>query len=310
MEKYFNILSIIKNLIMKEIREKVVHVLERKNYEVFISTGCFDVAAKKRNFLLLLKILKNIDSFLPSHATSLKALSFSLDAHPFLIGRNTNYEKLLPGVVYERFEIPAMNVETFELVLENEIPEIWRDRGGRYIEIDPIKLKVARKEKKLTQSKLAELVGVSKKTIYIHEKSRKRASVEIVEKIEHVLEKKIRASATLFRKFSEISRPSGNLESYVEKKLKTLGFSVSFVKKAPCDAVAREKNLIASEIEENRRRLEYRAKKFESFLDFIKCKGIVITNRFKVELSVPVVEKRELEKIETKEEFLKLIEDF
>ncbi len=297
---------------MKEVAKRVLEILEEKNYEIFITTGCFDIAAKRRGLLLFLKILKNIDGFLPEHANSLKSICFMLDAYPFLIGENTNCERLVTGVVYERFEIPAMNAETFALVLESKIPEIWRDKGGRYAEIDPLKLKAARKEKGLTQKKLARLAGVTQKTIYMHEKMRKRAPLEVVERLESVLERRIRTQTSVFKKFSSHFSSGGlkKFERYVEKKLRNLGFDVSLLKRAPCDAVAKEEKLVASEIEESRKRLEYRAKRFEEFLRFLNCRGVVITNKFKVELSVPVIEKSELEKISSRQEFFEILEKF
>jgi putative transcriptional regulator len=292
---------------MEMLKVSVKLALERRNYEVYESKGCFDLAAKKDNFLLL-KVLKNIDGFLLEHAISLKAISAGLDAYPFLIGENTNHGKLISGVVYERFEIPAMNLATFEMVLDGEFPEILRDKGGFYVEIDPVKLRLARKEKKLTQKELARLVGVSKKTIYLHEKKPLRAEISVVRKIEEILGKSVRRSAEIFRKFEKIAcSPKNELERFVENKLREFGFTTSFISSAPCDVIARENELIISEVETNKRRLAYRAKKFERFLRFLDTSGVIVTEKFKIELDIPVIEKEELGEIETKKEFIKLI---
>lgn len=293
---------------MQELKESVKNILEERNYEIYQSTGCFDIAAKKEE-ILLIKVLKNIDSFLFSHALSLQSISSALCAFPFLIGENTNREKLLPRVIYERFQIPAMCKETFEIILDNEFPEFLRKRGGVYVEIDPIALRKARKEKNLTQKKLAELVGVSQKTIYMHEKLRLRANPELVEKIENVLGQKIKSKANVFKRYDFKGKAKDSLEKFVSKKLRKMGFEVYFTYHAPFDISAKEKEIVISDVERDKRKIKYRYERFAEFVEFLGFSGAVITEDYKRECEVPIIPKKDLEEINSKREFIKLIKN-
>lgn len=291
---------------MRELRENVKNLLEQRNYEIYETTGCFDIAAKKEE-LLLIKILKNIDSFIFHHALSLQSISSALDAYPFLIGKNTNHEKLIPGIIYERFQIPVMCIETFEMILDSEIPELWRNKGGIYVEINPSALRNARIENNLSQKELAELVGVSLKTIYIHEKFRLKANIKIVEKIESVLGKKVRSKVNVFRRYEFRGKAKDNLEKFVSKKLREIGFDVYFAYHAPFDVSAKEKEVIISDIENDRRKIHYRYRRFAEFVRFLGFDGAVITENYRKECEVPIIPKKDLEEVKTKKEFIKLV---
>ncbi|HIQ50231.1 MAG TPA: helix-turn-helix domain-containing protein [Nanoarchaeota archaeon] len=291
---------------MREIKEAVKNLLIERDYEVYESTGCFDIAGKKDE-LLLIKILKNIDSFVLQHALSLQSISSALDAYPFLIGNNTNYEKLVPGVIYERFQIPAMCIETFRMILDKEFPEFYRQKGGVYVEIDPVALRKARIENKLSQKQLANLVGVSSKTIYMHEKFRLKASIKIVKKIEKVLGKKVSGKAHVFRKYEFKGKAKDSLEKFVAKKLNEIGFETYFTYHAPFDVSAKEKEIIISDIEQDKRKISYRYKKFAEFVEFLGLSGAVITEDYRKECKIPIISKKDLEEVKTKKDFIKLL---
>ena len=130
-----------------ELKQQIKTFLEKNDYATCEYRGCFDIAAQK-NVLLLLKTLLNVDSFQQEQARNLKIISNNLDAHPMIVGIQTRTEKLKPGIVYERYDLPTMSMKTFEDLICNSIyPKIYRDRGGLYVEIDSDVLKDSRKRK-------------------------------------------------------------------------------------------------------------------------------------------------------------------
>lgn len=293
-----------------ELRERVKFALENRKFSIFEARGCFDIAAKKE-ITLFLKILKNIDSILHSHAKALKGVAGCFNGYPILIGETTCRERLISGVIYERFEIPAMNLDTFEMVLDGYEPKAFRDKGGFYVEIDPIKLRNARKEKKLTQKDLAKLVGVSVKTIYVHEKECIRAEVEVVEKIEKILGKNIRRNA-IFKKPVGFATetPRNELENFIQRKMQSIGMQVSFASHAPYDVLLYSgEEKIISEAELNKRRIYYRYKTLKEFAEFFESTSVVFTEKFRGRIEIPVILKRELEEIENKKDFISLVEE-
>src|SRR3989338_6268785 len=180
---------------------EIENALEENNYDYCLYSGCFDIVANKMNNLteniLLLKVLENIDSFLEDQADNLSAISNNINDNALLVGKKTRTEKLQNNIVYERFNIPTVNVHTLEMILEGNVPYIFRTRGGLFSEINPEKLKNARKAAGLSQKGLADEVGITKKSVYEHESRRMRAGLDIAEKLEQFLDEEITEPVSL-----------------------------------------------------------------------------------------------------------------
>lgn len=288
---------------MLDLKQQAKSFLEESNYATYEYHGCFDIAAKK-DVLLFLKILLNVDAFQKEQAKNLKVISNNLNGYPMLIGIQTNREKLKAGIVYERFEMPTLSLKTFEeLVCHGIFPRIYRDRGGLYVEIDSEILKEARKNRNLTQRELAEAVGINKKVIYEHEKKQLRMMLNIAEKLERMLNEKIIKSIGVLKKYDEHGQPKNFLEKSIGKNLEHIGFKTDFVKQSPLDVFAKEKSLIVSDIEIDKRKMKRRATDLKDFINIVKKPALLITDKAKNDelLGIPLIERRELEDIERKE---------
>lgn len=284
-------------------KQEVNNFLENNDYATCGYRGCFDIAAKK-DTLLLLKTLLNVDSFQMEQARNLKIISNNLDAHPMIIGIQTRREKLKSGIVYERYDVPTVSLKTFEDLICNSIfPRIYRDRGGLYVEIDSQILKDSRKRKGLTQRELAEAVGINKKVIYEHEKKQLRMMLAIAQRLEGILNKKIIKPTKVFKKYEGHGQPTSKLEKEIGSNLEKLGFKTSFVKQAPLDVFAKEKALILSDIEINRRKMIKNAVNLKDFIKIVKKPAVFITETSKDEEihGIPIVKRKELEQIGKKE---------
>lgn len=288
---------------MLDLKQQAKIFLEESNYATYEYHGCFDIAAKK-DVLLFLKILLNVDAFQKEQAKNLKVISNNLNGYPMLMGIQTNREKLKTGIVYERFEMPTLSLKTFEeLICHSIFPRIYRDRGGLYVEIDSEILKEARKNRSLTQRELAEAVGINKKVIYEHEKKQLRMMLNIAKKLEQLLNEKIMKDATVFKKYDEHGQPKNFLEKSIGKNLENIGFETDFVKQSPLDVFAKEKSLIVSDIEIDKRKMKRRATDLKDFINIVKKPALLITDKAKNDelLGIPLIERKELEDIEKKE---------
>lgn len=290
----------------------LVENMERMFLEEGYSTcryrGCFDLAAKKR-MLLFLKILKNIDAFSAEQARNLKIICNSLDAKPLLVGAQTRIEKLERGIVYERFDMPAVSEDTLEDLICNEIfPRIYRDRGGLYVEIDSDALKSARNKKGMTQEELAEMVGINKKTVYEHENNSLRMLLSIAESLESVLKEKIISDVELFSERREAhGKPYSGFEKAVFFELKRLGFETDFVRQTPFNAVSKQETLILSDVDSNKRKLKYRSVELKRFVSFIKKPALLITEKSEnLDYGLPAVERSELREMDSGKELIKV----
>ncbi|MEM5804617.1 MAG: hypothetical protein QXU82_02085 [Candidatus Aenigmatarchaeota archaeon] len=280
-------------------------LLQNEGYAYCAYRGCFDLAAKREK-LLFLKILQNIDSFSEEQASNLTTLSRSIGASAFLIGKNTTREKLEQGVVYERFGIPAVCFETFRLfVSEGIFPEIYRQRGGLFVHVDKEAMRETRKRRGMTQMELAELVGVSKKAIYEHEARNLKMLLSIAQRLEEILQKKlVKGVEPEITGKALRSKPSDELEKKVGADLRKLGFNISFVKQAPADIFARKEALLISDVEGKERKLKERAEKLGQFIGVAEKPAVIITERAKEkDYDIPVVRRKELAEMSSKSLF-------
>jgi len=290
--------------------ERIENLLEQNGWATVRYHGCFDIAAKKEGTVLI-KILTNVDALPEGHADSLKTIANSLDATALLVGEQTSRERLGNGIVYERFDIPTVSFGTFEQLIEQEImPRMYRDKGGLYAEIDSTALKAARNSKGLTQMELAEAVGISKKAIWEHEKHELRMMLSIAQKLEGVLNKPIIKDAKLSNMGFDQAKtlPKDRLERAVGSELKRLGFGLNFVRNAPFDVLATKKALVLSDVEPNKRKIKMRAEALAKFISLMRKPAVVITEgKHEDELKgIPILPRKELHEFESSKEVIRL----
>lgn len=286
--------------------QSVTDMLEKNDYVTCQYRGCFDIAAKK-SILLLLKVLQNVDALQEEQAKNLKIISNNLDADALLVGIQTRKERLQKGIVYERFGLPTISPDTLEaLICYGIFPQIYRDRGGFYVEIDSDLVRETRRKKNLTQKELAEAVGVNKKVVYEHEKKQLRMFLSVARRLEDILEEKIIKNINLFEsEYQEHGSPKDLLEKEVGRDLEKLGFVTDFVKQAPFDIFAKEKALIVSDIEIDKRKIEKRASAFKSFASVAQRPALIITEKAEADVGIPVIQRKELEGL-TKKELIRI----
>lgn len=290
--------------------KNVENLLIKSDFNYTSYHGCFDIAAKKEK-LLLIKVLFNVDSFQESQAENLKALSNVLDGNPIIIGEQTRAAKLEEGVVYHRFSIPAMNLRTFQnLITKNDAPIVYSERGGFFVEIDSDILKKLR-EKKFTQEELAEKVGVTKKNIYEHESKDMKAVSSVAQKIQSILGEKISKPFQLVKFDSVTKKPTKDIQKDVFNKMKKIGFDVSYIGQSPLNVAAKEKVLLLSDVERDKRKMKKDAPALRGLSKLISSPAVLITDRSKTSEieGVPVVEAEELRGLKRTKDVIRIIKE-
>jgi len=289
-------------MIKGPLADKTEQLLEENGWVTARYHGCFDIAAKKRQTILV-KILQNIDALSAEQAKNLRIIAESVGGSALLVGEQTRIERLKDGTVYERFEIPTVNFSTFErLITEGVMPSIYRDKGGLYVRVDSEALREARGEKGLTQRELAELVGVNKKSIYEHERNELRMAIRIAEKLEDALGRKLVKEIDVIRKIvtPQENGPKDVLEKDVGGKLRRIGFDVKYVGSAPFDILAKEKALLLSDVEADKRKLLKRAPALSGFAAVTQKPALLITEKIKGDEleGIPIIRRSELKEME------------
>ncbi|MCL1984751.1 MAG: transcriptional regulator [Methanomassiliicoccaceae archaeon] len=149
-------------------------ILARAGYSVSsplnMRSVCFDIVGRKKDSLLIVKVLSNVDAFSRENADEMKILAEALGARPILIGERSSSGSLEPGIVYSRFNISIISNDTLADHLLDEIPPfIFAAPGGLYVKLDSDLLRHLRETRGLSLGTLAETAGVSRRTIQMYE---------------------------------------------------------------------------------------------------------------------------------------------
>jgi putative transcriptional regulator len=144
----------------------------------------FDLAARRGDDLLLVKVLGNIDALDGATGEELRRLGTYLDATPIVVGLRTRDEDLKHEVVYFRHGVPVLHPETaVDLFIENVPPLIYAAPGGLYVNIDGDVLADEREERGWSLGRLATELGVSRRTVSKYENGM-NASIEVAIRLE------------------------------------------------------------------------------------------------------------------------------
>ena len=146
----------------------------------------FDVAARRGDDVVLLKILGNIDAFDAETGAEMRRLGTYLRATPLVVGLRTRDEELEPGVVYFRHGVPVFSPDTaMELFVEGLPPLVYAAPGGLYVNIDGDVLADRRQDEDLSLGKLADELGVSRRTVSKYEDGM-NASIDVAMRLEEL----------------------------------------------------------------------------------------------------------------------------
>lgn len=291
--------------------------------------SCFDMAARKKLLLLLLKVLVNIDSVNETHVQEIRKVANTFLASPLIVGFKSKSRLLEEDVVYERHGLPVIGVDTLKnIVLYDEYPEFLADRGGNFVNINGNVLKEYREEYSLSLKDLADLAHVSRETIYKYENNMVRANPETAMLLEDILNMKITVDIDIFETSKEgndfncvSSEEHTNNEK--TKDLANLGFGIIETKKAPFDALAVENKLknrsideypLIASLENNRapKTLHKMAISLKDLSLITDSESFFIINNKKIKESldgIPVIKSWELKEAEDSNEFLKLVKE-
>ena len=313
------------------IRE-VYQLLNKEGFETsnIYEQSCFDIVARKKLLILLLKVLVNIDSINESHVEEIRQISNVFLASPIIVGVKSKNHILEEDVVYERHGLPAIGLETLKnMIVYDEYPEILADRGGYYVQINGNVLKEYREEYNLSLKDLADLAHVSRATMYKYENGMVRANTETAMLLEEILNTKITLDIDLFEPYQEDIKLKADTSSMNQtqgtnaQNLAKLGFGVVSTNKSPFDALAKaeiatkkkENPLIANlnvQDEQNTKTLKKMAISLKDLSLVTSSDPFFVLNDDRIKDSIdgiPVIKSWEMKEVENSKEFLKLIKE-
>ncbi|MDV0445981.1 hypothetical protein MmiAt1_15860 [Methanimicrococcus sp. At1] len=323
--------------------DQTIEVLRHAGFMVSdkcdIRPRSFDIAARNGETLLLCKILLNLDGLTEETANEMIVLSEILGGTPLVIGEKTRDQPLEDNVIYTRYKITAVSIQTFyDYFIEGIPPMVTASPGGLYVPIDGAALKEARIENNLSLGSLAGIVGVSRRTISKYEEEGMHASIDTVLMLEDLLQIELAQPIDILnpallqaaqKTISDSSQPSkvgGSVPMQADAKqnenaagnemlsyVSTLGFDVKETAHAPFRAVSKDKqSVILTGVSKYNASTLKRAHLMSSISDVFQTESVFLidgNSKVKSVESTAFIEKKELVKMSGPEDLIETIEE-
>ncbi len=252
---------------------------------------CFDLAAQRNKQLIFLKICADIGNACLKDAAELQKISGCFSAIPLIIGEKTRKKPLEDDTVYTRYEVCVITTKTLEdMVIRGVHPLVEAGPGGYYIKLDGNLIKKRRQELGLSVGKLAEMVGISRRTLYGYERGMAKASVPAAYRLEWILGAPVVQNADVFQApermcllaTAQLIVSKRRLLKAVFRKFAQFDFKVTFIGRAPFDFIARcpnnEMKIIGGVADESERNLDQRIKETTSLGEIIGAHVVFISH--------------------------------
>lgn len=277
----------------------------------------FDVVARRDKILLIMKVLGNIDSFSKENAEELKVLAEALEASPLVIGERSGSGDMEEGIVYSRFGIPIVSIDTLsDFVLEGIPPFIFAAPGGLYVKLDSELLRKLREEKNISLGTLAEVAGVSRRTIQMYE-SGMGATIDVATRIEDYLNELLVVPLDPFIYNSRTGQHLVDLNKLdvfgqeVFGILDRLGYSIVPTVKCPFEALtSHDRTLILTGLGKDESRLVEKAHTVADISKITERKSMIFIERFRNRCSIggtPLIGRDELKKMDESDKLFDLV---
>ena len=295
--------------------ESVSGLLEQAGFTIsarcYLRPRSFDLAARKEDLFVLIKILSNIDGLNERTAVEVRRLAKHLLGRTILVGEKTRDQYLERGAVYFRYGIPTVSVPTLaDCLLEGLLPLVYAAHGGLYVRINGTLLRQLRLDRGISLGSLASRLGLSRRTISKYEMESMDTSIDVAVKLEEIFEEELILPVDLFK--------SGNLEDKPEQitdnilqLLSQMGFEVFTTAQAPFNAVTRDEDLVVlTGISKFSQNMLKKAQLMSSLSAVARTQSaVIVEGESRVERigDTAIIEKRELDTIGGTSEFEDLV---
>jgi putative transcriptional regulator len=280
--------------------------------------SCFDFVARKNETLLLVKVEPDIDVLSPSDSEELRAISECLSAASLLLGQKTREKPLEDDTVYSRYDVLVVSSKTFEnILLRKAYPLIQAGPGGYYVEIDYESIKRRRQELGLSVGEIAEMIGISRRTLYGYERGMAKASVTAAYNMIWALGIPVANPINIFEKsrhqrmcFLSTAKLAIVRNKLLQKIFRKLArCRITPVKKAPFDFVInfpeKEAKIVGGVARINEPDLNKRVDEILSFSKVVKAHPILITEgREPSNRGISCIPSEEISKIKKPEDLI------
>jgi putative transcriptional regulator len=290
---------------------RVTDTLMKKEFQLFITQGCFDIAARK-DFLMLIKTLTNVDGLVEGHAQSLKAVSYFVSGYPLVVSEKTNRGELSDEIIYSRFQVPVVTPELFDnMIAEEIIPEVKAIKGKHTVVINTVYLRKKREQLNLSLEKLSREIGISKKALYEIENQRVNPTVDTVRKLEELLGIDLKVPYKMEKVERTYIKPKNEFQRKVSSEFSRIGIDNSAVTSASFEIIGKEKNSLITGLSENTIKIKKVVSQVKGLSSIFSSQRMFVAKKCHEQAidGVPIVLESELPELESSRELSKLIKE-
>jgi len=280
--------------------------------------SCFDFVTRKGKKLAFVKVYSDVGNVSTRDACEIQAISGCFSAAPLFICDKTRERLLEDDTVYSRCNIYTITLKTLEdIVSRKMLPLVKAGPGGCYVRLNGNAIRKKRLELGLSVGKLAEMMSVSRRTLYGYEKGMAKASVSAAYGLEWILGIPVAQSIEVFESatqdtgfFATAKRIIVNhFLQMVLKKFAQFDFDVAPTKRAPFDFIARSSedslNIIGGVPHKGERNVDRRAEEIVSFSKVVNAQPVFITDGEQIANNgISLIHHEDLEGIEHSEDFI------
>jgi putative transcriptional regulator len=298
--------------------ENVSGVLKQAGFTIsarcYLRPRSFDLAARKEDLFILIKILSNIDGLNERTAVEVRRLAKHLLGRPILVGEKTRDQYLERGAVYFRYGIPTVSIPTLaDCLLEGVLPLVYAAHGGLYVRLNGSLLRQLRLDRGVSLGALASELGVSRRTVSKYEMESMDTSINVAIRLEEVFDQELILPVDPFNSGSQEEEPEHINNDNILQLLSRIGFDVFPTAQAPFNAVTRDEDLVVlmgiSKFSQN---MLKKARLMSSLSAVARTRSAVIVDgetRVECIEDTAIIEKRELDTICRTSEFEDLVLD-
>jgi len=282
----------------------------------------FDIAARRGDDVVLLKVLANVDAFDGSTGAEMRRLGEYLEATPLVIGLRTRNEDLKPGVVYFRHGVPVLSPDTaLDLFVEEVPPLIYAAPGGLYVNVDGDLLSEVRSDREWSLGKLASELGVSRRTVSKYEDGM-NASVDVAAELEEIFDRPLASPVSVFDgaegvrdDVDEPEEPDADPDdAHLITILTRVGFTVHPTSRAPFEAISEDQEgegKVLTGHSEFDRTAEKRARIMSSVGHVTRTRAVYVVDRARRDSveGTALIEHEEVEDLDDTEELDAIIRE-
>ncbi len=284
--------------------------------------SCFCMAVRKGAQLSFLNVQPDLGNISRRDAAELRTIASHFSGTSLFVSGKTREKPLEDDTVYTRYNVYAVTPKTLEDVVSHKmLPLVEAGPGGCFARLDGETVRKRRQKLGLSVGKLAEQLGVSRRTLYGYERGMAKASVSAAYNLEWILGIPVVTSIDIFEPvpsdmgFLAAAKRAIVKNRFLKKVLKKLvqcHFNVSPTTRAPFDFIAQspesELKILGGVSQEEERDLDQRTREILSISEIVKAQPVFVTDgKLSLNYDIPLIDTEQLAGIKQPEDLIAML---